>query len=146
MKILVTGGGGQIATTILHCFPKFWDVKLLTHNALDINNQAALMTVISEFFPDVIVNTAAFTAVDDAEKTPDIAFRVNYEAVLLLASLCAAHAIPLIHFSTDYVFDGNKSSPYQETDTANPLNVYGLSKWQGEEAIRKLCKIYIILR
>lgn len=146
MKILVTGAGGQIATAISHCFPSHWEVNLLSHEQLDVGHREAVAHAITQFFPDVIVNTAAFTAVDEAEKNPDAAFRVNYAAVLNLASLCAVNAIPLIHLSTDYIFDGDKTAPYQENDFANPLNVYGLSKWKGEEAIRNGCEKYIILR
>ncbi len=146
MNILVTGGNGQIATAISHHFPKHWHTTLLSHTMLDVGNHQAIKSAITQFLPDVIINTAAFTAVDEAEKNPMAAFYANHEAAAILAALCEPAAIPLIHLSTDYIFDGNQSSPYQETDIPNPLNVYGLSKWKGEEAIRNSCQTHIILR
>lgn len=146
IRLLFTGGNGQVATAISHHFPKHWNTQFLSHAALDIGSRESVTSAIAQFSPDVIINTAAFTAVDDAEKNPDAAFYANSDAVSLLAALSEANAIPLIHLSTDYVFDGDQSSPYQESDTPNPLNVYGLSKWRGEEAIRKSCEAHIILR
>lgn len=146
MKILITGGSGQVATAISHTFPKSWKIDRLSHTELDISDKAAVACAMNKFFPDIIINTAAFTAVDQAEKNPDEAFRVNHKAVSVLASLCEVNAIPLIHFSTDYIFDGDKNFPYEEIDIPNPLNVYGLSKWQGEAAVHNLCKAHVILR
>lgn len=146
MNILVTGGNGQVATAISQHFPKQWNTQLLSRQSLDMGNQQMVNSAIEQFFPDIIINTAAFTAVDEAEKNPDAAFYANCDAVFTLASLCNTKAIPLIHLSTDYLFDGNQCTPYQETDAINPLNIYGLSKWRGEEAIRKVCEAHIILR
>ena len=146
MRILVTGGNGQVATALSHHFPKNWHTECLSHQTLDIGNKQSVNSAITHFLPDVIINTAAFTAVDEAEKNPDAAFYANGDAVFTLASLCDTKAIPLIHLSTDYLFDGNQCRPYQETDAINPLNIYGLSKWRGEEAIHKVCEAHIILR
>jgi dTDP-4-dehydrorhamnose reductase len=96
--------------------------------------------------PDLVINAAAFTAVDRAEVTPDAAFAVNRDGAAALARHCAAEGIPLIHFSTDYVFDGEKPTAYVEADSAAPLNVYGRSKLEGEEAVRAALPRHVILR
>lgn len=96
--------------------------------------------------PDIVVNAAAYTAVDKAEKEPSLAFRLNCEAVREMAQVCAARNIPLIHISTDYVFDGQKDGPYREDDAANPLNVYGKSKLAGEIILRETWDAHVILR
>jgi dTDP-4-dehydrorhamnose reductase len=146
MRVLVTGGGGQVATAISHVFPAFWKVVFPSRALLDITNPEAIKAAIIDFMPDVIVNTAAFTAVDEAEKFPERAFSVNTEAVAMLARICSVKNIPFIHFSTDYVFDGLQSFAYTESDQVNPINIYGLSKLRSEVFIREICKKHIILR
>lgn len=146
MKLLITGGEGQIATAMANRAPRAWRTKFLSHSELDIGDEQAVKSIIKQFSPDAIINTAAFTAVDVAEKDPSKAFQVNHQAVVILASACAKEQIPLIHLSTDYVFDGHTSSPYLETDIPNPINAYGLSKLRGEQMIQKICAMHIILR
>lgn len=146
MKLLVTGGGGQIATVVARNLPRGWQAQCLSHAELDIGNLASVKAATMHFSPDVIINTAALTAVDEAEKSSPLAFQVNRDAVHTLAFVCAKKSIPLIHLSTDYVFDGTQSIPYTESDTVNPINVYGLSKWEGEEVIRNLYPFHVILR
>jgi dTDP-4-dehydrorhamnose reductase len=96
--------------------------------------------------PSIVINTAAYTAVDKAESEPAIAFAANRDGVKNLAQACQQHHIPLLHLSTDYVFDGSKTTPYTEEDLANPINVYGQSKWEGEQLLRAHCEQHIILR
>lgn len=146
MKVLVTGGGGQVASTIADCFPVHWEIRLFSHAELEISDSSTIQYAIGIFSPDVVINTAAFTAVDEAERYPEQALYANAEAVAILAMICNAENIPLIHLSTDYIFDGEQSVPYKETDRPNPINIYGLSKLKGEEAIRELCERHIILR
>jgi dTDP-4-dehydrorhamnose reductase len=146
MKLLITGGEGQIATAMANCVPSAWRANFLSHSELDISDEQAVKSIITQSSPDVIINTAAFTAVDFAEKNPPKAFQVNHKAVAVLASACAKEQIPLIHLSTDYVFDGQKTSPYLETDIPNPVNIYGLSKLRGEQIIREMSLRHIILR
>lgn len=146
MKILVTGGKGQIATQIKVAFPSHWQLYLPSHDELDITDLGSIDRAIATRNPDVVINTAAFTKVDRAEKNPAIAFAVNADAVGKLAQQCHIKKIPLIHLSTDYVFDGRGLDPYPETCHPNPLNQYGLSKWQGEQAIVQRCESYVILR
>jgi dTDP-4-dehydrorhamnose reductase len=146
MKILVTGGNGQIATQIKVDFPSHWQLHLPSHDELDITDSRSIDRAMTTCEPDVVINTAAFTKVDLAEKNPTAAFAVNADAVGKLAQQCHIKKIPLIHLSTDYVFDGQASHPYPETHRPNPLNQYGLSKWRGEQAIVQHCESYVILR
>ena len=103
-------------------------------------------SVLSEVGPDVIVNAAAYTKVDLAETQPDEAFRANRDGPAVLAAASAAASIPLVHLSTDYVFDGSKSSPYVESDQVAPLGIYGRSKEAGEQAVRQRCREHVIIR
>jgi dTDP-4-dehydrorhamnose reductase len=113
---------------------------------LDLTNQDSIRYAVREIKPSVIVNPAAYTAVDKAESEPDLAFAVNAEAPRVMAEEAARLDAILIHFSTDYVFDGSKTSPYIETDETNPLGVYGSSKLAGEEAILAVGVQHLILR
>ena len=114
--------------------------------ALDITDSAAVNTAIGDVAPRVVVNAAAYTAVDRAESDAEAAFAVNRDGAANLASACVAQSVPLIHLSTDYVFDGSKATPYSEEDPAAPLGVYGASKWAGEQAVRTAGADAIILR
>jgi len=96
--------------------------------------------------PDIVINAAAYTAVDKAEEYQDIAYAINRDGAENLAAVCEEQNIPLLHISTDYVFDGTKSEAYSESDDVSPLGIYGMSKWQGEEAIRRKLPQHIILR
>jgi len=146
-KILITGGTGQLGCALLH-HPRAREFRITScsHKIMDIMSTASIDHAITTFSPDIIINTAAYTFVDKAENEMELCMRVNYEGVKNLALACTKHQIPLLHISTDYVFNGMKASPYLESDTVNPINAYGKSKWNGEQAIREQCKQHIILR
>lgn len=146
-KILVTGAGGQLA----NCFEKIathYDDEFifLDSKSLDITCLENVQSVFNEISPDYCINTAAYTAVDLAEKEPEKAFLVNAEGVRNLAETCQEYKTKLIHISTDYVFDGETNLPYTEDDFTNPLGVYGASKRQGEILALDFCDETIIVR
>jgi len=118
----------------------------LDRKALDIREPDAVFQTVRRLAPSAVINAAAYTNVDRAESEAEVAFAVNRDGALHLAQACAAAGIPLIHISTDYVFDGRRSTPYTEDDPALPLGVYGKSKFAGEEAVREACYKHIILR
>ncbi|NNF58464.1 MAG: dTDP-4-dehydrorhamnose reductase [Rhodothermaceae bacterium] len=144
MTWLVTGANGQVGHALVQAAPS--EVIGLDRAALDITDAEAVRRAIAARAPDAVINAAAYTAVDRAEAEPEIAFAVNRDGAANLADACAAVGIPLLHISTDYVFDGTKAAPYTEDDAPNPLGVYGQSKWEGEEAIRDRFDQHIILR
>jgi len=146
-KILVTGGNGQIASALRH-HPSAKDFALIfrTREELDITDLHSIQQNILDFSPTIIINTAAYTAVDKAEQEKESALKINFDGAKNLAQICHEKNILLIHLSTDYVFSGEKNIPYLEEDIANPINYYGESKWLGEEAIRQHCEKHIILR
>jgi dTDP-4-dehydrorhamnose reductase len=113
---------------------------------LDLTRPPTVIAALDDFRPDIVINTAAWTAVDQAEREPGGAFAVNRDGAGALARLCAARAIALIHISTDYVFNGEKNAPYSETDPPDPLNVYGRSKLEGEQAVMEAGGRHLILR
>ncbi len=137
IKILVTGSEGQLGKTIADLAPHQhqYTFIFLSRTQLDITHAQQLEAVITKQQPDIIVNTAAYTAVDAAEDNRQQAFAINQQGPQLLAGVCKKHEIALIHISTDYVFDGQAQQPYKENDTINPQTVYGQSKRAGEEAI-----------
>src|SRR5690554_601469 len=135
-KILISGAGGQLGQTLKDYLPESTTVKYVSKAQLDITDFSAVNACFKEFQPNICINTAAYTAVDEAEKKPEIAFKINAEAVSNLAKCCMEWNTKLIHISTDYVFDGEAKTPYKETDTAIPQTVYGKSKLAGEEAIK----------
>lgn len=146
-KILITGGNGQLGIALtLHPLAKEFQIRAYSRTDLDITDVLSIQNAFDTFHPDIVINTAAYTAVDKAEHEPALAMLINHTSVLELAIACNKQQIPLIHLSTDYIFDGTKTSPYLEDDKANPINVYGESKWLGEEAIRQHCEKHIILR
>jgi len=144
-KILITGSQGQLAYELVQLANQH-QVIALTHQQLDIINQTAVQQAFDIYQPNIVINTAAYTQVDLAEQNSEQAYAVNCTGAKNLAIACAETHIPLLHLSTDYVFNGTKNSPYQETDPVSPINTYGLTKWQGEEAIRTHCSQHIILR
>lgn len=147
MKLLLTGANGQVGSAIRRLAVRYGFLLRAYDSAeLDITNAAALEAVIHAEHPDLLINAAAYTAVDKAEADAVRAFAVNAEAVGVMARICKARDIPLIHVSTDYVFDGSKSRPYLESDPVGPLGVYGRSKLAGEEAVLASGARYIILR
>ncbi|MDX2164825.1 MAG: dTDP-4-dehydrorhamnose reductase [Gammaproteobacteria bacterium] len=143
MKILVTGAKGQVGSEIIKRLP---NCVAYDRDELDITDIKQIRNKIQEHMPNVVINCAAYTAVDKAESESDLAFLINKTGPENLAKVCEENKIFLMHLSTDYIFDGTKNAPYVETDQANPQSVYGESKWQGEEAVRKYCKNYLILR
>ncbi|WP_019037396.1 dTDP-4-dehydrorhamnose reductase [Psychroflexus tropicus] len=148
MRILVTGANGQLGKCLQKHADKFQDFEFLFESSqtLDITSHEQLGTYFSSKKIDYCVNCAAYTNVEAAEEEKDLAFQVNTEAVESLSKQCKASHTKLIHISTDYVFDGLKLSPYSETDSVNPINVYGDSKLQGEAMISEHLEHYFILR
>lgn len=146
-KLLITGGNGQLACALRnHPLAHAMHISTCLHSEMDITDSSSVTRAIANYHPDIIINTAAYTAVDKAEQEKDQALRVNYLGVKQLAIACHEKHIVLIHLSTDYVFDGTSITPYRENDTTNPINFYGKSKCLGEEAIREHCEQHIILR
>jgi dTDP-4-dehydrorhamnose reductase len=144
---LVFGAGGQLGQEIIARAPAFkTNVVAHSRTQTDITKTEAVLAAIRDARPDVVLNAAAYVKVDRAESEPDQAYRVNEQGAGFVAEACAVLDIPLIHFSTDYVFDGKKGSPYVEDDPTGPLGVYGASKLAGEEAIRARHRKHLILR
>ena len=146
MKTLITGQHGQVSQALQQQLQGLGELIVLGRDQLDLANTDQIRTQIRAHQPDLIINAAAHTAVDLAESEPDAAFAINAIAPGILAEEAKALGIPLIHYSTDYVFDGSKPAPYTETDTPNPLGVYGQSKLDGERAIVAVGGEYLILR
>jgi dTDP-4-dehydrorhamnose reductase len=146
MKVLVFGAGGQVGYEVCRAaWPQGFAVVPLGR-AADIANGVAVAAAIARERPDLAVNLAAYTAVDRAESEPDRAWKTNCAGAALLAACCGDAGVPLVHLSTDYVFDGLKPTPYREDDPVNPLGVYGASKEAGERAVRAALACHVILR
>lgn len=148
-KVLVTGANGQLGLTIKELFSvndKGIDFIFTTKSKLDITQKDDLKNYFQENQFDYCINCAAYTNVEQAEKTPEIAYKINAEGVKNLAEVCKKHDVVLIHISTDYVFDGEKGKPYTVFDKPNPINEYGKSKLQGEQYIQKYASKYYIVR
>lgn len=146
MKILLLGTQGQLGWELARLLPPLGDIIALDHPEIDLANHDLMRGLIRGAAPELIVNATAYTAVDQAEAHPELAHAINASGVGLLAEEARALGAALIHYSTDYVFDGVKGQPYVESDTPNPLNVYGKSKRLGEEAIQAAGGAYLILR
>lgn len=144
--ILVTGASGQVGFELVRSLQGLGKVVAPDRRALDLADARTVETALAEIEPSLIVNSAAYTAVDQAESDVEAAMRVNAAAPGELASAAERAGIPLIHFSTDYVFDGCKDVPYDEDDAVAPLNVYGKSKLAGERAIAETGAAHLILR
>lgn len=147
MKILVTGSNGQLGSDLA---PRLeaagFSVAAFSSKALDITAREKVLGAIEEARPRLIINSAAYTKVDLAETEKDRAYGANRDGAANMADAAAKVKAALIHISTDFVFDGSRPLPYKETDTVNPLSVYGESKLRGEEEIRKRLKKHIIVR
>jgi dTDP-4-dehydrorhamnose reductase len=146
MRIAVTGRNGQLARALAACNAPGFDVVAVGRPRLDLMQLQTTLPALSELRPDVIVNAAAFTAVDAAEQQAQDAFAVNAAGAAAVAAAATHLGVPLLHLSTDFVFDGAKASAYVETDAPKPLNVYGASKLAGEEAVRKASGNHAIVR
>ena len=146
--VLVTGANGQLGKCFRKHAAKYPEFQFLFCSSEELN--ICDSDELEEFFKtnkiDICINTAAYTNVEQAENEPEKAFQVNAEAAGKLAGICKKYAAELIHFSTDYVFDGNSTKPYSETDEVNPINVYGSSKLEGENLIAKTFEEYFIFR
>lgn len=146
MRVLVTGAGGGLGRAFLAQMPAHHQVDAFTHAELDIGDHGAVRATVPLLAPDVVINLAAFTAVDANESDPERAFRDNAVGPQNLALAARACGAVVMHVSTDYVFDGTKGAPYDETDTPAPLSVYGRSKLAGERFVRDLVPSSFIVR
>jgi dTDP-4-dehydrorhamnose reductase len=146
LKILITGQHGQVSRELQQRLQGLGELVVLGRDQLDLANPEQIRQQVRSHRPGLIINAAAHTAVDQAENEPDVAFAINATAPGILAEEAKALGIPLIHYSTDYVFDGSKPAPYTEDDVPNPLGVYGQSKLAGEQAIAAVGGQYLILR
>ncbi len=144
-RILLTGINGQVGHALMSRLSAF-NVIGLSRDNLDLENVDEIRSVIRDVKPELIINPAAYTAVDKAESEPDLAHAINATAPQIIAEEAGRLGAALIHFSTDYVYDGNKSEAYVESDVVNPRSVYGASKLAGEEAIRRVGISHLILR
>jgi dTDP-4-dehydrorhamnose reductase len=146
LRILLTGKNGQVGAELAAFLPGLGDVRAFGRQELDLLNPALVRRAIRDVRPDIIVNAAAYTAVDQAEKEQTQARALNVDAPALMAEEAKRIGATLVHYSTDYVFDGSRDRPYVETDQPSPLNVYGKTKLAGEEAIRAVGVPHLILR
>lgn len=148
MRLLIAGWQGQVARALVEAAPACPDVTACAvgRAALDICEARSIERALSGIAPTVVINSAAYTAVDKAETDSERAFALNRDGARLLAEAAARRGIPIIHVSTDYVFDGRKSAPYVEDDPTSPVTVFGRSKLAGEEAVRAANPKHIILR
>ncbi len=136
-RILLTGVSGQVGHELLNMLAPLAEVIAVTRQEMDLSHQASILQVLEKYQPMIIINPAAYTAVDKAESEQKQAYLINYDAPKIMAEWAAAHNALLVHYSTDYVFDGTKEGSYVEEDTPNPQSVYGLSKLLGEQAIQQ---------
>ncbi|KOE97318.1 dTDP-4-dehydrorhamnose reductase [Stenotrophomonas maltophilia] len=156
MTVLVFGGNGQVGQELLRALAPLGKVIATTRSGqlpdgsacemADFGQPDSLPTLLDRLQPSVVVNAAAYTAVDRAEQEVDAAFAANAQAPGVIARWCAAHGVPLVHYSTDYVFDGQGRAPYREDEPTAPLGVYGTSKRDGEDAVRLAGGRHLIFR
>ena len=145
-RILLTGITGQLGQELKQTLASLGEVIGVDHQTMDLAQPERIRQVISEIKPDLIVNGAAYTAVDKAESETELANRINGTAPTIIAEEVQRLGSALIQVSTDYVFDGRKNTPYTEEDPPNPINAYGQSKLLGEEGVQKTCERHLILR
>lgn len=147
MRILLTGADGQLGRAIVR-ESRDSDIVILSHGReqLDITDRHQFDETVGNLLPDMVINAAAYTQVDLAESHPEAAHAVNAAAPGRMAAICAERKIPLIHVSTDFVFDGDTDRPYREDDPVRPLGVYGRTKADGETAVRENCETHLIIR
>src|SRR3954470_2519622 len=145
MRILLIGSEGQLARDLAIGLSGH-ELVLRSHRELEIRDDVAVQQIVSEVAPDCIINTAAYHRVDECEDRPELAFAVNAAGVYNLARAAQERRAKLVHFSTDFVFDGKKRAPYTEADRPNPLSVYGMSKLAGERLIERYCEKHYVIR
>jgi dTDP-4-dehydrorhamnose reductase len=146
MRILLTGKNGQVGRELQHLLPSLGTVVAFGREELDLTSADAIRNTMRDVRPDIVVNAAAYTAVDHAEQETDKAFAINGTAPGIIAEEARRTDAFVVHYSTDYVFDGTKKTPYLESDTPNPLSAYGRSKIAGENAIRASGAAHFIFR
>ncbi|MCS6812001.1 MAG: dTDP-4-dehydrorhamnose reductase [Cyanobacteria bacterium] len=145
-QILLTGAAGQLGHDLQPVLATVGEVMPVSRDELDLSQPEQVRTKIRDWRPRAIVNAAAYTAVDKAESEADLANTINGTTPTVMAEVAQELHIPLIHISTDYVFDGQKNTPYLEDDTPNPVGAYGKSKLLGEDGVRQACDRHLILR
>ncbi|MGE4351798.1 MAG: dTDP-4-dehydrorhamnose reductase [Bdellovibrionales bacterium] len=150
-RVLLLGSSGQMGQTLQHLMahkeiPATWDLTCISRAECDVTNPSQLRDVMQKAKPELVINAAALTNVEQAEKDENAAMAVNFHAVAQMAGQCVALDAPIIHLSTDYVFDGSEHAPYTPDDKMNPLNTFGASKMMGEEALRHQHPWHVILR
>ncbi len=146
MKILLLGHNGMLGSDLLQELGEKHDVVPMDVNEIDITSAQECKKAIAENVPEIVINATGYTNVDACESSREECFAVNSEALKNLAMVCGDYSIKIIHFSTDYVFDGMAIAPYKEDDNCNPLNVYGASKLAGERYLQELAKNYLLIR
>lgn len=144
--ILLLGATGQVGHELRRSLEPIGTLQAPGRDTVDLTAPESVRTAVREMDPDVVVNAAAYTAVDEAEEDPDAAAEINAHAPGVLAEAARSVDAWIVHYSTDYVFDGEKTTPYNEDDPPNPLNVYGRTKWDGEKAVENVGGQYLILR
>jgi len=146
MRILVFGRVGQLGSALAELLPAHHEVVFLDQPQVDLSQPESVPDLIAQHAPELVINAAAYTAVDKAESEPQLAQLINAEAPAAMAKSCRARDIPLIHYSTDYIFDGAASTPYLEDAAVAPASVYGRTKLAGEQAVTQQTDQHIILR
>ncbi len=146
MRILLLGKNGQVGWELKRTLSPLGELVALSRKDLDLTNLGQIKAAISEIKPDLLVNAAAYTDVDKAENEEDLAYKVNAEAVKMMVEEAEKYNTAIVHYSTDYIFDGEKDRPYLEDDKPNPINAYGRSKLAGENYLRQSKLPYIIFR
>ncbi len=146
MKLVIVGAGGRLGAALVRTYREKFGVIGFKHSQLDLENPDEMRRKLSAIDFDLLINAAAFTNVDLCETQREQAFRINADAPRILAEICRDKNAKLIHFSTDYVFDGEKSEPYIENDSANPISVYGESKRAGEQFVLQTTDRHLIVR
>lgn len=145
-RIMITGANGQLGFELRRALAPLGDVFALTREQFDLTNEASMLTILDSLRPQIVVNAAAYTAVDQAESDAEQVYSINTHAPGVLARWCAEDDALLIHYSTDYIFGGAGKRPWREDDTPEPQSVYARSKWLGEQAVRASTGHHLILR
>ncbi len=146
VRLLITGANGQVGWHLQRTLAPMGEVLPIDIGEVDLTDLNAVSRTVRDFAPDIVVNAAAYTAVDKAESEPELARTINVAAPGKIAEECARTGALLVHYSTDYVYDGNKPTPYEENDATGPLSVYGQTKLEGDQAIMASGSAHIILR